>query len=80
MTMNLLRRLGDLFLYAGIVVSQAAAAETGDKKSVRQEDWENLALRAKIQATSVHSVGYAPQNVADGEIPAAMSKADTGKA
>ena len=62
-----------LVMAIGLVATSAGLAAE-DKGA------ENLALRAKIQATSVFNSEYAAERVADGVIPAAMSKADVGKA
>ena len=41
---------------------------------------ENLAPKAKIEASSEHSHQYLARYVADGQVPGAMSHADVGKA
>ncbi len=56
-------------LIAAILVSAASAAPP-----------ENLAPKAKAGATSQYSSQYRPHYAIDGQIPAAMSSADVGKA
>ncbi len=62
-----------LLMAVGLVAASTAA-------TAGQEAVENLAPRAKIQASSVYNGDYVGQNVANGAIPAAMSTADVGKA
>lgn len=63
-------------VFAGVVtVMSVCGASAG-----RSASPENIASKAKISATSVHSADYAAQRVADGRIPGPMSHADVGKA
>jgi hypothetical protein len=63
-------------LLAGLLVSSQAAAQ----RPMDTGSPTNLALQARIAASSQYSAAYDAQQLADGHVPAAMSHADVGKA